>query len=130
MNILMEQGFVEKFVNKQFKERINFELRSKKKRNNAIDRFSHDADLIIEKKYLVAKSTKFDEKEIRKYLLNIPIYVLSYKYSNGFYMSNEDAIDYLFEESSVVLLIFENICIIKSENEYNQAEYYILQCQG
>ena len=41
MNILMEQGFVEKFVNKQFKERINFELRSKKKRNNAIDRFSH-----------------------------------------------------------------------------------------
>ena len=45
-----EKLFVEKFICKNYRDRIFYELNSKKKRENAIMRFCHDIENLIDTK--------------------------------------------------------------------------------
>ncbi len=112
-------------LNKNSKDRISFELSSKKKkRENAIVRFCHDTELVIDSRKLIGK---YDKAEKTKSYLNAEnVYVLSQKYIDGNEMSVDDALQYAENEYSSVIIVGEAYCIIKSEHESANCEYYVL----
>ncbi len=127
MDSSIEKNFIEKFINKQYKERLSFELASKKKRIEGIERFSHGIELLLDKKYLGEKSEKLDKRTLEKYALHAPVYLLSYQHSDGVFMECDQAIEYLSETPSAAIAVFGDVCIIKAEYEGGQATYYILK---
>ena len=50
MNSQKEKWFVNVYINKRYKERLNFEFSSQKKRQNALERFAHNTESIIDDK--------------------------------------------------------------------------------
>ena len=88
MNSQKEQVFVEKYINKRYKERLQFELSSKKKRRDGLDRFSHDTESAIDSKKLTLKTNKLNKPFFIKLFRNANnVYVLSDKYLDGKEMS-------------------------------------------
>ena len=50
MNKSVEQFFVKTYIDKDYQERLLFELNSIKKRSKALSRFSHDVESFFKKK--------------------------------------------------------------------------------
>ncbi len=111
-------------LNKNNRDRISFELSSKKKRENAIMRFCHDAELIVDSKKLIEKYDKAEN--VKSYLNNANVYVLSQKYIDGIEMQTDNALQYAENEYSAVIMIGNDKCIIKSESESGSSEYFVL----
>ena len=49
MDKSIEQFFVKTYIDKDYQERLLFELNSMKKRSKALSRFSHDAETVLNK---------------------------------------------------------------------------------
>ena len=49
MNKSVEQFFVKTYIDKDYQERLLFELNSIKKRSKALSRFSHDVESFLKK---------------------------------------------------------------------------------
>lgn len=127
MNSQKEQVFVEKYINKRYKERLHFELSSKKKRRDGLDRFSHDTESAIDSKKLTLKTNKLNKHFFIKLFRNANnVYVLSDKYLDGKEMSITDAYEYAINEYCAVVICGDGCAVIKSENE-NTSEYFILE---
>ena len=49
MNIIIEQEFIKKYIDKGYQERLLLELSSAKRRTKALSRFSHNAEDVLNK---------------------------------------------------------------------------------
>ena len=126
MNNQKEKFFVENFICERYKERIAFELKSKKKRLFAIMRFCHDAPTLLNETRIV-KVGSFIDDDILQAIKCKKSYVLSYGYIDGQELCFEQVLNYCNEEDLSVILIYDNIVIVKSENGKKGALYYTLK---
>lgn len=127
MNSQKEQVFIEKYINKRYKERLQFELSSQKKRRDGLDRFSHDTESVIDSKKLTLKTNTLNKPFFIKLFSNAnSVYVLSDKYLDGKEMSITDAYEYAINEYCAVVICCDGCAVIKSESE-NTSEYFILE---
>lgn len=65
----MEEKFVKMFTQKQYQDRLLFELNSKK-REKAIDRFSHNAKNILKENLILMQGANIKIEDVKK-VLNI-----------------------------------------------------------
>ena len=127
----MEKQFVENFINSQKQERILFEL--VKKREKAIDRFSHNAKAILNANRIVLTGEKLQEYDIKKVLYsyieeNVKVYVLS---GNNNYdkqiMTLNSAIPLIFNEFlPMIITDGEHFALIKEELSGSYSKKYVL----
>ena len=88
MNKSVEQFFVKTYIDKDYQERLLFELDSIKKRSKALSRFSHDVESVLKKsvnKQIISNLDDFQEKDQT-------VYVISWDEKDGTTMSLSDAI--------------------------------------
>lgn len=122
-----EEKFVNDFINTSHRDRLLFELKSQKKRLNALMRFSHNIDglLINGKIYSILK--KFDYSTLKSFLNEQELYVISFKFLNGAIMSVTEVLEYLDNEYMPVIVCGNNIAVIKKEFEKCSDNYYLLK---
>ena len=123
MNKSVEQFFVKTYIDKDYQERLLFELNSIKKRSKALSRFSHDVESILKKsvnKKIITNLDDFQEKDQT-------VYVISWDEKDGTTMSLSDAIPYFESSYMSAILIGKNFSLIKEEPEKGGAKYFILR---
>ena len=123
MNKSVEQFFVKTYIDKDYQERLLFELNSIKKRSKALSRFSHDVESVFKKsvnKKIITNLDDFQEKDQT-------VYVISWDEKDGTTMSLSDAIPYFESSYMSAILIGKNFSLIKEEPEKGGAKYFILR---
>lgn len=123
MNKSVEQFFVKTYIDKDYQERLLFELDSIKKRSKALSRFSHDVESVLRKsvnKQIISNLDDFQEKDQT-------VYVISWDEKDGKTMSLSDAIRYLESSYMSAILIGKDFSLIKEEPEKGGAKYFILR---
>lgn len=123
MNKSVEQFFVKTYIDKDYQERLLFELDSIKKRSKALSRFSHDVESVLKKsvnKQIISNLDDFQEKDQT-------VYVISWDEKDGKTMSLSDAIRYLESSYMSAILIGKDFSLIKEEPEKGGAKYFILR---
>ncbi len=123
----LEEKFINDYINKSRSNRLLFELKSSKKRLNALMRFCHNTEDLIKKECIYLKLKKFDEKELKTFLKEQKFYVISYKYLDGIIMTIDEVLDYIYNEFSAVIVCGTNIAVIKKEFEKGEDNFYLLK---
>lgn len=130
MDIDVENKFIDNFVRRPFKKRLMFEL-SGKKRDEGIRRFCHNANVILDLRYVYKVS-----KDIYHAELNNLLTELDYKFNNdcyyfdsycGEYLKTEEAIERNMSNMSASIILFgDKIAFVKSETDYGAPTKYLL----
>lgn len=123
MNSEIEQKFASDYIEKNYQERLLYELGSSKKRVNALSRFSHDVESILKKsvnKKIITNLDHFQEKDQT-------VYVISWDEKDGTTMSLSDAIRYLESSYMSAILIGKDFSLIKEEPEKGGAKILYLK---
>ena len=123
MNKSVEQFFVKTYIDKDYQERLLFELNSMKKRSKALSRFSHDVESILKKsvnKKIITNLDDFQEKDQT-------VYVISWDEKDGTTMPLSDSLQYLESSYMSAILIGKDFSLIKEEPEKGGAKYFILR---
>ena len=124
MNSEIEQKFVNDYIEKNYQERVLYELGSSKKRANALSRFSHNAEAILKKsvrKRIITSFCDFPEKEQA-------VYIISWDEKDGLTMPLSDAVRYLEASYMSVILIGTDFSLVKEETEKGCSEILYLKC--
>ena len=128
MESIFDYTIIAGFLSPPLRERIMYELSSPKKRIKALERFSHNLDLVIRSDYIYYKGKSINDTikiEIKK---SAPeCIVLSLEYQQGKKMLIEEAFDYLSYECTVVIVVIGNWLIIKPEYESGEELFYVLR---
>lgn len=127
----METKFIKNFILKQRQERLQFELL--KKRQDAIDRFAHDAKLILIQNKIVLNSEKLQQddvvKELVKYTsLKVEVYIIACceKFDKQ-RMELSQAIKIFFEDPlQMIVTDGENFALVKEETSGSYSQKYLL----
>ena len=127
MKANFEEDFINNFINKQYRNRLLFELKSSKKRINALMRFSHNIDDLIKKEKVSSKLKNFEESELKSFLKENKFYVLSFKHLEGCILEGNDVLEYISEELSPVIVCGTNIAVLKKEFEKGTFNFYLLK---
>lgn len=124
MNNILETNFINSFIVKNKKERLIHEFSNPKKRENAILRFSHNVESIINVKFIKYICNIDNLKQIVNLTGNV--YVISMEKIDGENCLFEDAIVHLSEQYMPVIVITDNYVIIKSECDSTKDNIFIL----
>ena len=121
MDIDIERQFVKRYIDKDYQERLLYEFGSPKKRVNALSRFSHNAEAILKKSVIKSVLTSpdgFQEKDQT-------VYIISWGENDGVTMPLSDALRYLDNSYSSVILVGSDFSLVKEEAEtgYNKIFY-------
>lgn len=123
MDKSVEQFFVKTYIDKDYQERLLFELNSMKKRSKALSRFSHDAETVLNKvldKRIIADLSELHEKDKA-------VYVISWDENDGMYIPFEDAMRYCENTYTSVILIGNSFSLIKEETETGKPKIFYLK---
>ena len=123
MNNDIEQKFVKNYIDKNYQERLLYELGSSKKRANALSRFSHNAETILKKsvsKKILTSSDDFQQKDQT-------VYIISWDEKDGTAIPLSVAIHYLEASYMAVILIGKDFSLIKEETEKGCAKILYLR---
>ena len=123
MNKSVEQFFVKTYIDKDYQERLLFELNSMKKRSKALSRFSHDAETVLNK--VLDKRIITDLSELHEN--DKAVYVISWDENDGMYIPFEDAMRYCENTSTSVILIGNSFSLIKEEVETGKPKIFYLK---
>lgn len=123
----LEEKFVNDFINPLYRDRLLFELKTSKKRINALMRFSHNMNDLVKKEMIYSKLKKFDNNELKKFLNGKEFYIISFKYLNGIIMNIDEILDYINNEFMPVIICGNNIAVIKKEFEKGEDNFYLLK---
>ncbi|WP_167957545.1 hypothetical protein [Anaerosporobacter faecicola] len=131
MSLEYEEEFVEKFLTKNKRERLLFELSSTKKREHAIGHFCHNTlDYIDENKIVYMGNTLSNSeliKKLRSYSMKSLVYIISWNENlDGSLMEVDKAINEIEEEGMASIIMLGNAILIKTEQEQGAAVNYIL----
>lgn len=127
MNFDLEEKFVNDFINPAYRDRLLFELKSFKKRLNALMRFNHNTNDLVNKNMVYSKLKKFEYDILNNFLNGQNFYVISFKYLNGIIMNVKEVLDYISDEWMPVIVCGNNNAIIKKEFEKGVDNYYLLK---
>ena len=126
----IENKFIENFICRYFRRRLMFEL-SGKKRDEGMRRFCHNANEILDLRYVYKAGKDIYYAELKTYLK-----ALYYKFNNdcyyfdyycGEYLETEDAIERNMSNMSASIILFgDKIAFIKSETDYGAPMKYLL----
>ena len=123
MNNDIEQKFVKNYIDKNYQERLLYELGSSKKRANALSRFSHNAETILKKsvsKRIITSLGDFQEKDQT-------VSIISLDEKDGLTMPLSDAVRHLESSYMAVILIGKDFSLIKEETEKGCAKILYLR---
>ena len=127
MNREIECEFINKFIVKDKRERLLFELA--KKRGMAINRFCHGLEEILDKRKIIFAGEKLDVSEVyaemRKRQNGKTCYVIAE--SDGEIVDLEKGINMCYNWAGGAVLIAGNVAFFKEEVEYGSPMKYILQ---
>lgn len=123
----LEEKFVNDFINPSYRDRLLFELKSSKKRLNALLRFSHNTNDLVKKDMIYSKLKKFEYDQLNNFLNEKNFYVISFKYLNGIIMNVNEILDYISDECMPVIVCGNNNAIIKKEFEKGEDNFYLLK---
>lgn len=127
----MEEKFVKMFIQKQYQDRLLFELNSKK-REKAIDRFSHNAKNVLKENLILMQGANIKIEDVKK-VLNIhknskEVYLISL---NSLYdkklMKFELAFNIFLDEYLPMIIIGETFALIRQETSGNLSLKYVLR---
>lgn len=115
----------------RYRERLKYELNSKKKRSNAINRFSHNWGDVIDKEKVYMESDSLTCAQTSENLKELSsakqAYIISLNSYDKKMMPLSDALLLCFDEYSVVILILdETTCFIKTEVEGGNCQKIIM----
>ena len=127
MHFDLEKKFVNDFINPSFRDRFLFELKSSKKRLDAVMRFSHNTENLIKKDIVYSRLKKFDDNELRLFLKGQEFYVISFKYLDGIIMNINEVLEYIYDEYLHVIIYGNNVAVIKKEFEKGEDNFYLLK---
>ena len=127
MHFDLEEKFVNDFINPSYRDRLLFELRTSKKRLNALMRFSHNTSDLVKKDMVYSILKKFDDNELKLFLNEQEFYIISFKYLDGTIMNINEVLDYIHDEYLPVIVCGNNIAVIKKEFEKGEDNFYILK---
>lgn len=127
MHFDLEKKFVNDFINLSFRDRFLFELKSSKKRLDAVMRFSHNTENLIKKDIVYSRLKKFDDNELRLFLKGQEFYVISFKYLDGIIMNINEVLEYIYDEYLPVIIYGNNVAVIKKEFEKGEDNFYLLK---
>ena len=127
MHFDLEKKFVNDFINPSFRDRFLFELKSSKKRLDAVMRFSHNTENLIKKDIVYSRLKKFDDNELRLFLKGQEFYVISFKYLDGIIMNINEVLEYIYDEYLPVIIYGNNVAVIKKEFEEGEDNFYLLK---
>lgn len=113
MDKKIEQQFVERYIAKNYQERLLWELSSAKRRSKALSRFSHDADDVLDQQVNPKIITSFTEICER----DKTVYILSWDENDGMNLPFDEAIRYCESTYMSVVLIGKSFALIKEETE-------------
>lgn len=123
----LEEKFVNDFINPSYRDRLLFELKTSKKRLNALMRFSHNTNDLVKKDMIYSKLKKFEYDQLYNFLNGKNFYVISFKYLNGIIMNVNEILDYISDECMPVIVCGNNNAIIKKEFEKGEDNFYLLK---
>ena len=123
----LEEKFVNDFINPSYRDRLLFELKTSKKRLNALMRFSHNTNDLVKKDMIYSKLKKFEYDQLNNFLDGKNFYVISFKYLNGIIMNVNAILDYISDEWKPVIVCGDNNAIIKKEFEKGEDNFYLLK---
>ena len=110
----MEEKFVKMFILKQYQDRLLFELNSKK-REKAIDRFSHNAKNVLKENLILMQGANIKIEDVKK-VLNIhknskEVYLISL---NSLYAINNILNIYLMKGVGSLLLSWQPLLVLNT----------------
>ena len=123
MNSEIEQQFIKNYIDKNYQERLIYELGTSKKRVNALSRFSHNVESILKKGINKKIITNFDDFQEK----NQTVYIIALNEKDGTTMSLSDAIRYLESSYMSAILIGKDFSLIKEEPEKGGAKILYLK---
>lgn len=126
MNIALEEQFVVNYINKEYQDRLLFELKSSKKRQNGVLRFSHNAQDLLKNGKIQLTLASFDQSKLQSFLKESDYYVISTMHLEGAIMSKKQVIDCLNEDFGPVIVCGANIAVVKKEYEAGTDNYFLL----
>lgn len=123
MNAEIEQGFVRDYVDKKYRDRVAFELCSRKHRQRAISRFAHGSEKILSAsvhKALLGSLRELNKKERE-------LYVISCDDNDGTTVDFDKAIAYCEGAYTATVLIGSDFSVIKEETEGGTPKIVIIE---
>lgn len=124
MDLGTESCFVRECIKKEYRERLEFELQSKKHRQKAMSRFAHDCVKILQVGYQTVTANELarllgavSEKE--------SCYLITDGVGDGTTMPMQKARELLQNAYMPVILISPGLVVIKPEAEGGSAAYYV-----
>lgn len=123
MNTDTEQEFVRNYIDKNFQDRLIYELSSSKKRVNAMARFSHNAEAVLDKS--LNKKVIKSHDEIRE--SDKTLYLISSGENDGVTLPFSDAIRHCENSYSAVIVIGKGFSLIKEETECGKPKMLYLK---
>ena len=129
MNKSIEENFINDYIVNNKRERLLFELGSKKRRD-CIGRFSHCTDtLLIEAK--IKLKSQYISEDLRHVVAkanSCKCYVISYSQElDGKEFNKDEVLDLISNCGMPSIVIFDNFAIIETEQEQGPAIKYLLQ---
>lgn len=133
MDKLYEVEIVKAFFNKHYQERIMYELASKEKRKNALDRLCHTYESVLNSSYMKKIDCSDYEEVLNKMKLHgatQACYVISYnKIVDGMYMKLDEALKIIvgYGMPSLVICIPNKLAYFEAEQVSGAPPRYILE---
>lgn len=133
MNEQIESCFVNTYIQKQYRERLLFELKDisskNKRRNNAFTKFSHSAEKYVIPDMVAVSSNKSTEQDVLDFVKNMVSENTCYYMDDcgGDEMPLRTAVEKAFNYSGACIIVYnEKFSIVKEEAEMGAAKKIIL----
>lgn len=111
----IENAFITKCIKKEYRDRMVYELQSRKKREKALSRFAHSAEEVLQEHFSL-----INVSDLQNWLeLNINKTEKCYVISSGVYdksvVAFDEALNILKQSYMTVILIFDKCIVVKEE---------------
>lgn len=126
----IEEDFVMTYIVKEKRERLLYELFSKKKRLSAIGRFCHTAIEYIDERKIFYCGEKISHKELLEFIdtADDKCYIISWNSDiDGNWLNAEEALKKIIGYGMPSIAIFNDLVIIETEQELGAATKYVLR---
>ena len=113
--------FVTTFVCKQYSDRLLYELNSAKKHDKVIDRFAHESDKFLDRRYIKNKNSKYDivqaEKDLKACGSSSSVLIFSGE-KGLFELPLSEALLFAYNSyAPCVLICNSNLAFVKTESD-------------
>lgn len=132
MDFDYEQFFVQHFIVKNKRERLQFELLNERKRQKAISRFNHGTMKYIDGRNLIYSGNDISWSNLKELIYKNTderkCYIISsYKEIDQTIIKAEDLFEYVIGLGRASIMIFTNMVVIEEEQVQGPAVKYVLK---